>query len=145
MSAKKTEEVVPLNSLAADKSGALHPDDTVRTAGDRMRENDASTWPVTEGRNLVGMIDNRNPDWQVTRHGHDPEDCKVGEIMNKDLLFCYEDEDCSKAHQLMEEHSLAFIPVVDREMRIVGIFSRKEIRARVEESPAKDQAPEEKA
>lgn len=127
MTQKKSEEPIPLKSIAADKSGALHPDDTVKTAGDRMREHDACNWPVTEGRNLVGMVDSRNPDWQVTRHGHDPDDCKVGEIMNKDLIFCYEDEDSASARKLMEERGLAFLPVVDRQMRIVGIFSLEEI------------------
>ncbi len=132
MSEKKLEEAVSLKNLAADKAGALHPDDTVKTAGDRMREHDASTWPVTVGRNLVGMVDQKNPDWQVTRHGHDPDDCKVGEIMSKDLLFCYEDEDCENAKKRMEEAGLAFIPVVDKDMKIVGIFSRREIQERVD-------------
>ncbi len=135
MSEKKLEESVPLKSIAADKSGALHPEDTVKTAGDRMREHDASTWPVTVGRNLVGMVDQKNPDWQVTRHGHDPDDCKVGEIMSKDLVFCFEDEDCEIAKKRMEENALAFIPVVDREMKIVGIFSRREIQERVDSTP----------
>lgn len=29
----------------------------------------------------------------------------------------------------MEEHGLSYLAVVDREMRIVGIFSREEIQA----------------
>ena len=132
MSQNKSEDAVPLKTLAADKSGALHTDDTVKTAGDRMREHDASSWPVTEGRNLVGMVDQKNPDWQISGHGHDPDDCKVSEIMNKDLIFCYEDEGCNKAQKLMDELGLAFLPVVDRQMRIVGIFSRAEIQKQTE-------------
>ena len=132
MSQKKSEEPVPLKTLTADKSGALHPDDTVKTAGDRMREHDASIWPVTEGRSLVGMVDQKNPDWQMSGHGHDPADSKVGEIMNKELVFCYEDEDCAHAQKLMQERGLSFLPVVDRQMRIVGIFSRQEIQEKAE-------------
>lgn len=139
MSENKLEDAVPLKSLAAEKSGALHPEDSVKTAGDRMRQHDATTWPVTVGRNLVGMVDQKNPDWQVTRHGHDPDDCRVGEIMSKDLIFCYEDEDCEEAKKRMEESGLAFIPVVDREMRIVGLFSRREIQERVESSSTDEQ------
>ncbi|GEP45069.1 CBS domain-containing protein [Brevifollis gellanilyticus] len=139
MSENKLEDAVPLKSLAAEKSGALHPEDSVKTAGDRMRQHDATTWPVTVGRNLVGMVDQKNPDWQVTRHGHDPDDCRVGEIMSKDLIFCYEDEDCEEAKKRMKESGLAFIPVVDREMRIVGLFSRREIQERVESSSTDEQ------
>jgi CBS domain-containing protein len=120
-------EPVRLKSLAAEKDGALHPEDSVATAGARMREHDAGEWPVTTGRKLVGMIDEKNPDWRVGGHGHDPKDAKVGAIMSRDLIFCYEDEDCAAAQKLMLERELRYLPVVDREMRIVGIFSREEI------------------
>jgi len=70
----------PLKELAADKTGALDPQDTVETAGDCMREHDTAQWPVAEGRKLVGMIDekNPNPDWEMGGHGHDPKCWRVG-------------------------------------------------------------------
>ena len=119
-----------LKSLTAEKAGALHPKDTVQTAGDRMREHDAGMWPVAEGRKLVGMIDEKNPDWKMGGHGHDPKDSRVGEIMKRDVIFCYEDEDCAEARRKMDEHGMNFLPVVDRDMKIVGIFTREEIAAK---------------
>ena len=116
-----------LKSLASEKDGALHPKDTVETAGKRMREHDAGSWPVAEGRKLVGMIDEKNPDWKLGGHGHDPKDSRVGEIMNREIIFCHEDEDCAAARQKMDEHGMNFLPVVDRAMKIVGIFTRAEI------------------
>jgi len=109
--------------------GALHPQDSVEIAGKRMRAHDADEWPVTEGRKLVGMVDEHDPDWQAGGHGHDPKIVSVGEIMNRDLVFCYEDESCAGARVLMESHGLSYLPVVDRQMRIVGIFSRAEVDA----------------
>jgi CBS-domain-containing membrane protein len=47
--------------------------------------------------------------------------------MSRELVFCFVDEDCDQARRVMEEHHLSYLPVVDREMRIVGIFSREEI------------------
>ena len=38
----------------------------------------------------------------------------------------------SERLKLMEEHELRYLPVVDREMRIVGIFSRAEIQEKQE-------------
>jgi predicted transcriptional regulator len=118
---------LPLKALAAEKEGVLHPDDSVETAGDRMRRHDASVWPVVDERKLVGMVDEKNPDWKLGGHGHDPNDWVVGQIMSRSIVFCYEDEGCSRAEQLMAEQDLQYLPVVDRQMRIVGIFSRKEI------------------
>ena len=90
---ERTEsESVPLKALTAEQSGALQKHDTVETAGDRMRERDASAWPVSEDCKLVGMIDAENPDWKVGGRGHDPKAAQVGEIMKRELIFCYEDE-----------------------------------------------------
>ncbi len=125
-------EAVPLKTLAAEKEGALNPQDTVATAGERMREHDAAAWPVAEGRKLVGMIDGKNPDWCAGGHGHDPKTSKVSEIMRRELIFCYEDEDCGTAQKLMEDRGLRYLPVVDRQMRIVGIFSLEEIQERAD-------------
>lgn len=125
-------DAVPLKKLASEKAGALHPKDSVETAGDRMREHAASTWPVAENRKLVGMIEEENPDWQISGHGHDPKTWQVGQIMSRDVVFCYEDEDCASARQLMEERGLGYLPVVDRQMRIVGIFSREEIQEKTD-------------
>jgi len=116
-----------LKSLAAEKAGTLHPEDSVQTAGERMREHDAQVWPVAEGRKLVGTVDEKNPDWKAVGHGHDPKASRVGEIMKRDVIFCYEDEDCVAARRKMAEHGLHLLPVVDRDLRIVGVFTREEI------------------
>ena len=121
-----------LKALAAEKAGALDPKDTVATAGDRMREHGTAQWPVAEGRKLVGVIDEENPDWKIGGQGHDPQSWTVGQIMNREFAFCYEDQDCTTARQLMEDRGLRYLPVVDREMRIVGIFSREEIEGKAD-------------
>lgn len=120
-------ESAQLKTLTAEKSGALDPQDTVQTAGDRMREHDAGSWPVAEACQLVGMIDEKNPDWKMGGQGHDPKAAKVGAIMKREVIFCYEDEDCAAARRKMEAHGLQVLPVVDREMRIVGLFTRAEV------------------
>lgn len=48
--------------------------------------------------------------------------------MKRNVIFCYEDEGCAEAIRKMDENGLQFLPVVDRQMRIVGIFSRDEIK-----------------
>ena len=106
-----------------------------------MRARDAATWPVAKNRKLVGMIDEKNPDRQLGREGHDPTSWTVGQIMSRDLVFCYEDEECEQAQKLMEEHDLRYLPVVDREMRIVGIFSRAEIQEKQEASKREEAVP----
>jgi len=134
---------VPLKTLAAEKAGALNPQDNVETAGHRMREHRAAAWPVAEDRKLVGMVDEKDPDWRIGGRGHDPKSWRVGQIMKREVVFCYEDQDCAEAEKLMEERGLRHLPVVDRQMRIVGIFSREEIREKVDPpSPARAEPPD---
>lgn len=108
--------VTSLKALTDDNAGALHPDDS-------------SKWPVSQDRKLGGMIHKNNPDWEMGGHGHDTKAWKVGQIMSDEVVFCYEGEECERAERLMEEHGMNYLAVVDREMRIVGIFCREEIQA----------------
>ena len=121
-----------LKSVVGEKTGALSPDDSVQTAGERMRSVEANVWPVAEDRKLVGAIDHPDPDRQAGGRGHDPNTTRVGETMRQDAAFCYEDEDAAEAQRKMEEQNLNHLPVVDREMRIVGIISRGELKPALE-------------
>lgn len=134
----------PLKKLVAEKAGSLHPQDTVATAGERMREHDAEEWPVTEDLKLVGMVKEKNPDWKIGGHGHDPESFHVGQIMDKDLIYCHEDEDCTKALQIMEERKLTILPVVDQQLKVVGMITVEELRNRLSplKSNSTDPTPE---
>jgi CBS-domain-containing membrane protein len=122
-----------LKSLV-EKASALSPGDSVDTAATRMREMDTKQWPVAEGRTLVGMVEGAQPGVTMGSHGHDPKTWRVSEIMNRSAVFCYEDEDCASACRFMKEHDLAYLPVVDRQMRIVGIFSLKEVEKKASSS-----------
>ena len=116
-----------LHSLLPGSAGPLQPEDSVELAGQRMRAHDAIKWPVTEGRKLVGMVDEQDPDRQAGGHGHDPRTLTVGEIMTREIVYCFEDQDCAAAQFLMERRGHSYLPVVDRQMRVVGILSRAEI------------------
>ena len=118
---KKLEEVV------VEKTGALSPEDTVEVAGARMRALDANAWPVVEGRKLVGTIDHPHPDRQAGGRGHDPTTTTVGDMMTRQMIFCYEDTNAEEAQRIMNERGVNHLPVVDREMKIVGILSRAEV------------------
>lgn len=116
-----------LKTLAREKAGALSPRDSVETAAKRLREMRSKCWPVTEDRTLIGVVEDVHADVTMGSRGHDPKSWHVSEIMNRKAVFCYEDEDCVNAWKLMEEHDLHYIPVVDRNMQLVGIFDREEI------------------
>jgi len=133
-----------LSQLVADKAGLLHPEDTLQTAGDRMRSCKADTMPVADGRKLVGMVSEANPDREAARFGHDPSHTRVGETMTQDACYCMEDEECDAALRKMDEHGLQYLPVVDSEMRIVGMVTRDDLTANLKAGAPDPASPPEK-
>ena len=56
---------------------------------------------------------------------------KCSDIMTKRLVCCVSGDTVSKAAQLMEQHQLRRIPVVDDNGRLVGIISKADVATRV--------------
>jgi len=118
---------VTAGEVVVEKHPVLHPQESVQEAGDTMRELEAETLPVSEGRRLVGVVDQPHPDRRAAGYGHDPKATRVSEYMAGNVLYCFEDEDCATALGKMEERQLDRLPVVDREMRIVGVVTRADL------------------
>jgi len=125
------EETQPkkLAEVLVEKSGALDVHQSVQDAGDKLRSLEADSLPVAEDRRLVGRIAERHPDRSAAGHGHDPATERVGACMSRELIFCYEDQDRCEAEKLMNEKGVMYLPIVDHDMRIVGIVTREDLQA----------------
>lgn len=119
-----------VEDVLTEKQPAVHPDDTLHTAGERMREAQASDWPVADGQKLMGTMDHPDPDRSAARFGHDPKATLVSQTMSRDIAFCYEDQSCAEALATMDEHQVQFLPVLHRDQRIAGIISRQDLLTR---------------
>lgn len=119
-----------VDAIAAE-GGILNPGDSLQTVSDKMVALDANVLPVSEGGLLVGLADEPNPGLDASSHGHDPKTTRISETMNRDIVFCYEDDDCAGALRKMEERKLSHLPVVDREMRMVALVAREDLSARI--------------
>ena len=116
-----------LSDVLLHKAGILRTDDTVQTAGEKMRSSGQGSLPVAEKRRLVGVVEQSNPDQEASRYGHDPARTTVAESMNRNVICCFEDEDCRTALARMNENNLEILPVVDRDMRVVGLLTREDL------------------
>lgn len=123
-----------LSEFLTRKIKVLSPQDSVQKAGDQMREHGAANLPVAEERRLVGMVDQPDPDLQASRHGHDPARIRVGDAMNSQAACCQETDDCESALALMDASGLDHLPIVDKDMGIVGVVQRHELIALLERS-----------
>jgi len=123
----KTLSETKVEDVLTEKPPSIHPQDSVQTAGDRMREMKTEDWPVAEEKKLLGMMDQADPDRAVARFGHDPKETLVGQTMSRDVAYCYEDQSCAEALAVMDARHVQFLPVLSRDERIAGIVSRSEL------------------
>ncbi len=134
ISAKPSRERI--EDAIAEKEDLLQPGDSLQFVSDKMVALDTNMLPVSEGGRLVGLADEPNPGLDASSHGHDPNTTRISETMNRDIVFCFEDDDCAGALRKMEERNLSHLPVVDREMRMVALVAREDLSARIGKADA---------
>ena len=129
-----------LRDLLIERTEALDIHETVQDAGDKMRSLKTDSLPVADDQHLVGTVMDRNADRKAAGQGHDPQTERVGACMSHELIFCYEDQNRAEAELLMKEKHLKYLPIVDRDMRIVGIVTQEDLAA-AKGSPRAAQLP----
>lgn len=124
-----------VDAIAAE-GGILNPGDSLQTVSDKMVALNTNVLPVSEAGRVVGLADEPNPGLDASSHGNDPKTTRISETMNRDIVFCHEDDDCVEALRKMQERNLSHLPVLDREMRMVALVAREDLSARIGEATA---------
>ncbi|MEK7705140.1 MAG: CBS domain-containing protein [Myxococcota bacterium] len=56
---------------------------------------------------------------------------RCADIMKTDVLRCRHDDTARQAAQLMRQHNIGFLPVVDETRRLVGVVTDRDLTVRV--------------
>jgi CBS domain-containing protein len=60
----------------------------------------------------------------------DPETTLVREIMvKKKVYYCFENQSLDEAREIMREHHLQYLPVVDENLRVIGTVGLRDLAA----------------
>jgi CBS domain-containing protein len=104
--------------------------DSVIRAAQLMSAGDIGSVPVIDSeRNklLLGIVTDRDLTVKVLGENLDPQETYVEDVMTYDPATCYPGDDVSKATDVMSEHQIRRVPVIDIDGRIVGIISQADI------------------
>ena len=101
-----------------------------------MAELDAGALPISEHDRLVGMVTAHDFVVRAVAEGKSAMRTKVREIMSREVLFCYEDQDLEEVAKSMAAEKIWRMPVLDRDKRLVGMISLGDLASR-EEHPAR--------
>jgi CBS domain-containing protein len=105
-----------------------HPNETLVEAAKTMALLDAGALPVRDGDRLVGMITDRDIAVRGVALGKRP-DATVAEVMSREVLYCYEDQEVEEVLRNMGQVQVRRLPVLDRNKRLVGIVSLADLAA----------------
>src|SRR4051795_12624759 len=101
----------------------VSPSSSLQEAASKMKNLDVGPLPVCEGDHLVGMITDRDITVRATAESLPPRLGQVRDVMTPAVVYCFEDQDVKEAAQLMKEHQIRRLVVLNRDKRLVGILS----------------------
>ncbi len=78
--------------------------------------------PVGEDDRMVGAISDRDIAVRGIAEGHHGK-TKVREVMSDGIRWAYEDDAIDHAAQIMAEHQIRRLLIVNRDKRLVGILA----------------------
>ena len=95
--------------------------DTIEDAARIMRDEDTGAVPVIEEDRVVGMITDRDIVIRAVADGD--FECTIDDIVSDDVVCATPEMSTAEAAELMSEHQIRRLPVVDDDERLVGILS----------------------
>jgi IMP dehydrogenase len=104
----------------------ISPEQTIRDAHELMAKYRISGIPVTKLNKLVGILTNRDLRFE-TRW-----DLKVSQVMKRDkLVTAPEGTSLEKAREILHEHRIEKLPVVNKQGDLKGLITIKDIEKRI--------------
>lgn len=107
---------------------------TVRELGNMFERDDFNTYPVEEDGQAVGIVTKFDllkcfaftPSQMVPRYGELMKRT-VADVMTSEFIYVRSDTKLTRVLQLMVEHRIRSVPVIDSDQRLAGIIAREDI------------------
>lgn len=99
----------------------MHPDQLLSEAREVMTSRNISGLPIVENNALVGILTNRDLRFEKNLNR------KIREVMTKDLVTAPEGTSLEQAIEVLHEHRIEKLPVVDGKGRLKGLITIKDI------------------
>src|SRR2546426_762658 len=118
---KKSESGMILNPVT------ISPDHTIRDAHKIMEQYRISGIPVTKGDKLVGIVTNRDLRFETRM------DLKISQVMTREnLITAPEGTTLDKAREILHQHRIEKLLVVNDRFELKGLITIKDIAKRIQ-------------
>src|SRR5438046_771357 len=112
-----------VQDLMVRKVVTCSPETDLAEAAWTMWEGDCGALPVVSEQKVVGIITDRDISMTLAGQSRPAREVRVREVLSGRLQQVRPEDDCATALELMEEHQVRRLPVVDSEQRLQGIIS----------------------
>jgi len=126
------EQAAEVDRVKKSESGmildpvTISPEETIRDAHQLMAKYRISGIPVTKNKKLVGILTNRDLRFETRL------DLKVSQVMKREkLITAPEGTSLEKAREILHEHRIEKLPVVNKHGELKGLITIKDIEKRI--------------
>jgi CBS domain-containing protein len=112
-----------VESVMTRDVAVVNPSDSVRAAADVLKRLNIGSAPVCNGSSLVGMITDRDIAVRAVADGRDPVNTPVEQVMTRDVIYCFADQDVQEVADAMAASQVRRMPILNRQHELVGIVS----------------------
>ena len=107
---------------------------SLRELGDLFEKDDFNAYPVVEGQQVLGVVSKFDylacfvftPAHMIPRYA-DLMKRTVADVMTSTFIYVGTDTKLTRALQLMVDHRLRSMPVIDSDQRLAGVISREDV------------------
>lgn len=110
----------------------VHPDKSVRYAGQILKAVGIGCMLVIDKGKIVGILTERDITQKVVADGLDPEKTRVRDIMSRKIISLSQDNTIEDAVDLMEEKGIKKLPIME-DGRILGIVTMSDMLRKLRE------------
>jgi CBS domain-containing protein len=105
---------------------SVSPRDTIQCAARRMFEHNVGFVPVMLGGKVLGTLTDRDIVLRAVAAGHGTGTA-VNDVMTRDVVCCRMGDDLRRAEELMAEHQISRLVVLDEAGKLRGVLSLSDI------------------
>lgn len=117
-----------VRELMHDGCSCVPHDASCLEAARQMRDEAVGALPICgPDDKLMGMLTDRDIVVNCLAADLDPAVCTAGELASGRLIWTFDDAPVSEVLEAMEAHLIRRIPVIDHDMRLVGMVSQADI------------------
>jgi CBS domain-containing protein len=105
----------------------IEPGMDLKEAAVLMRDKDIGSVPVAEDGRLVAMLTDRDIVVASVANGNEAAATAARDAMSDSIYYCFADQPLEAAAEVMAEKRVRRLPVLTRDMQLIGIVSLGDI------------------